>query len=275
MRQLALFLVIAASGLVVGCGSTPSPAEPSIVSDTLTTRTADELHWGALNPKRGAKGPRAATLWGDRTQEGPSGFLVRFVDGFASPPHIHNVSYRALVIHGLIHNADPDATRAWMSPGSYWTQPRGGVHITAAQGDENVVYVEIDEGPYLVQPPTDAFDSGEAPINVDARNLVWQAPNEAAAAAGGLRLAWLWGRPDDSGEAGALVRVPAGFAGHLHAQQKSVRMIVVAGRIDIDGQPLTAGDTARSTGVAPLELRGANNGDSVVYVRTTGHLAFP
>lgn len=54
-----------------------------------------------------------------------SGSLVTFVDGFQSPPHIHNITYRAVVIRGRIHNDDPEAARLWMEPGSYWTQPAG------------------------------------------------------------------------------------------------------------------------------------------------------
>ncbi|MEO1279451.1 MAG: DUF4437 domain-containing protein, partial [Planctomycetota bacterium] len=61
---------------------------------------ASEANWGALNPARGDAGPRAADLWGDRTLAGATGFLVKFAEGFSSPPHIHNVTYRGLVIEG-------------------------------------------------------------------------------------------------------------------------------------------------------------------------------
>lgn len=36
-----------------------------------------------------------------------------------------------------------------MPLGSFWTQPSGEVHITAAKGEENIAYVEIDSGPDL------------------------------------------------------------------------------------------------------------------------------
>jgi hypothetical protein len=121
---------------------------------------AADVEWGALNPARGDASPRAATLWGDRTGSGATGFLVRFVDGFESPPHIHNVTYRGVVIRGLVHNDDASAEPMWMPAGSYWTQPRGGPHITAARG-ETVAYIEIDEGPYLVRPVDQAFEDEE------------------------------------------------------------------------------------------------------------------
>ncbi|MFC4992892.1 DUF4437 domain-containing protein [Rubritalea tangerina] len=95
--------------------------------------TAAQVSWGALNPARGDKGPRAGALWNDRTTKKPSGFLVRFSDGFSSPPHIHNVTYRGVVISGQIHNDDPEATEMWMPPGSFWTQPAGEVHVTSGK----------------------------------------------------------------------------------------------------------------------------------------------
>ena len=61
------------------------------------------------------------------------------MDGFSSPPHIHNVTYRAMVIKGLVHNDDPEAENMWMPPGSFWTQPAGEAHITSAKGEENIL----------------------------------------------------------------------------------------------------------------------------------------
>jgi hypothetical protein len=130
-----------------------------------------EVEWEQLNPARGEKSPQAGTLWGDREGTVPTGFLARFVDGFSLPPHTHSVTYRAVVISGGIHNDDPDAAEMWMPAGSFWTQPKGEVHITAARGDTNVALVEIDRGPYHVLPAEEAFDSGERPINVDASKL--------------------------------------------------------------------------------------------------------
>jgi len=71
--------------------------------------TADKVEWGWLNPLRGDKSPAAGKLWGDRTKNGPAGFLVKFKKGFSSPPHIHNITYRGVVIEGLLHNDDEKA----------------------------------------------------------------------------------------------------------------------------------------------------------------------
>ncbi|MEM6756041.1 MAG: DUF4437 domain-containing protein, partial [Planctomycetota bacterium] len=83
-------------------------------SGTVEVIPASEVNWTALNPARGDESPKAATLWGDRGADEATGFLVEFVDGFSSPPHIHNVTYRGVVISGLVHNDDPDAATMWM-----------------------------------------------------------------------------------------------------------------------------------------------------------------
>ena len=75
----------------------------------ITILSDESIHWEALNPERGEQSPLAANLWGDRTQAGATGFLVQFKKGFSSPPHIHNVSYRGIVIQGELHNDDPQA----------------------------------------------------------------------------------------------------------------------------------------------------------------------
>jgi Domain of unknown function (DUF4437) len=109
----------------------------------------------------------------------PSGVLLKFAGGFSSPPHIHNITYRAVVISGAAHNDDPEAANMWMGPGSFWTQPAGEVHITSAQsGPGATAFLEILEGPYLVQPPHQAFDNGERPLNLEERNVVWLTPND-------------------------------------------------------------------------------------------------
>ncbi len=131
-------------------------AEP-IENPTNSVLLSSEIVWEKLNPARGDQSPKAGTLWGDRNGEVATGFLAKFADGFSSPPHIHNVTYRAVVIKGSIHNDDPEALHMWMKPGSFWTQPRGESHITAARGQENIALVEIDKGPYFVKPIEEAF----------------------------------------------------------------------------------------------------------------------
>lgn len=169
-----LFLMF---GLFSAC-SNPTPEIRESISEKIIDPTnkvvlSSEIIWEKLNPARGDKSPQAGTIWGDRKGAVATGFLAKFVDGFSSPPHIHNVTYRAVVIKGSVHNDDPKAENMWMKPGSFWTQPVGESHITSAKGEENIALVEIDKGPYLVKPISEAYDSGERPINIDVSNLVW------------------------------------------------------------------------------------------------------
>ena len=235
--------------------------------------TVSEVKWEQLNPARGDKSPQAGTLWGDRKGTVPTGFLVKFVDGFSSPPHIHNATYRAVVISGLIHNDDPDAAEMWMPAGSFWTQPKGEVHITAAKGATNVALVEIDVGPYLVLPPEEAFDSGERPINVDASNIVWVDPPGVHASDNGPKLAYLWGNLEDGQSNGSFVKLPTGFMGKMHSHGANFRAGVIKGQPQYLGsntKTLEPGSYFGSKGESVHVISSNAEVESIIYVRTDG-----
>ena len=243
-----------------------------------------EVECQQLNPARGDKSPRAGTLWGDRSASGPTGFLLYPVDGFESPPHIHNVSYRGVVIRGLIHNDDPDAEKMWMPSGSFWTQPGGESHITAAKGTDSLAYIEVDDGPFLVRPASDAFDNGERPVNVDVSNIVWlDASNSTWVDPSGNpdpknapRLAFLWGEPRDRQFNGTLLKLPAGYSGKIRSHGSTIRAVVIQGPIElkVPGQSgwttLDPGSYFTSPGnpVHPLFLK--SKAESSLYIRTQG-----
>ncbi|AQQ67939.1 hypothetical protein Mag101_09995 [Microbulbifer agarilyticus] len=201
-------------------------ASPSISGDHTVIST-ENIKWGLLNPARGDASPKAADLWGDRTEDVPTGMLVKFNKGFSSPPHIHNISYRGIVIEGLMHNDDPSAEKMWLPTGSFWTQPAGEIHITAADGQENLIYLEIDSGPYLVLPSEKAFDNGERPINIDERNLVWLDTEDANwLKKDNAEIAYLWGEPESAN--GSFVKLPAGFQGEISSDH-ALKAVVVKG----------------------------------------------
>ncbi|WP_204378500.1 DUF4437 domain-containing protein [Agaribacterium haliotis] len=235
------------------------PAVNKLQAEEPEIILAMDVKWTALNPKRGDKSPQAANLWGDRTTSGPAGFLVKFADGFSSPAHIHNVSYRGVVIQGLVHNDDKNAEPMWMPTSSYWTQPAGEVHITSAKSAKNallngapsaaakqepenyelpalasdsVAYIEIDSGPYLVKPAEKAFDNGERPVNIDAQNLFW---HEADA---GIEQAYLWGKNKKAHLNATLLRLPAGAAGQLKSDE-GLRAVVIDGSFGYRWHPDT------------------------------------
>lgn len=270
---LACLIASTANAQIASEGADP----PATATSTFRIVARSDVQWGALNPARGKNGPRAGTLWGDRTDAGPSGFLVEFADGFSSPPHVHNVSYRALVIGGMIHNDDPGADEMWMPAGSFWTQPRGAIHITAADSGRSLAYVEIEEGPYLVRPPEKAFTTEEVPLNLDATNLVWLDQPRIPSTRGGPRLAFLWGDPHGGEAYGTLVKLSAGFAGTIRNHGSTFRGVVIQGRTML-GMP----DLANSHILDPgsyFEAKGESAGrvscspadECLIYVHTDGH----
>lgn len=232
-----------------------------------------EVKWEKLNPARGDQSPQAGTLWGDRQGAVPTGFLAKFVDGFSSPPHIHNATYRAVVIHGLIHNDDPAAAKMWMPSGSFWTQPKEESHITAAKGALNVALVEIDQGPYLVKPPQEAFDRGERPINVDPSNIVWVTIHGEHGDVLGVKVAYLWGNPEVGQPSGMFLKLPAGFKGSIHSTAEVFRAVVISGLLQYV-QPaeksLEPGSYFGSKGERKHPVSVSESNDVVLYIRSEG-----
>ena len=200
-----------------------------------------DLQWGYLNPLRGDKSPAATDLWGDRTKNQATGMLVKFKEGFSSPPHIHNITYRGIVIEGLLHNDTPSAEHMWLPSLSFWTQPAGHNHITAANSKTNLIYLEIDSGPYLVKPPEAEFDTNERPINVHASNLVWLNENDSELLKGdGVEIAHLWQKsdlPDTKGKlTGYLVRFAKGKEGHIFTTAKDFKSVIIKGKVSYDSK---------------------------------------
>ena len=223
-----LLLGLAIATTIYASAQTPT-TDPAKSQNEVVT--ADKVEWGWLNPLRGDKSPAAGKLWGDRTKNEPAGFLVKFKKGFSSPPHIHNITYRGVVIKGLLHNDDENAEKQWLPAGSYWQQPAGEAHITAADGEENMAFLDIQEGPYLVQPTSEAFDNGERPINVDKTNLVWLNAKdiEWVTEKSNVETAFLWGSHNENQLRATLLKLPAGFSGSIKNLSPNFRAVVISG----------------------------------------------
>lgn len=272
------FLLLTLFGVVLSCSDTPQTTEEQTTASTAETELvlASEVQWEQLNPARGDQSPKAGTLWGDRKGEEATGFLLNPVDGFSSPPHIHNVSYRGIVISGVIHNDDANAEKMWMPAGSFWTQPKGAPHITAAKGTSTLAYIEIEEGPYLVMPTEEAFDSGEEPVNVDESNIVWlDASNiKWIDDNNGAQIAYLWGTPQNDELNGTLIKLPAGFSGTLNSGSNSFKSVVIQGQPSYkvagkgEAQSLEPGSYFASEGQAVHQL--STSGEVILYVRSEG-----
>lgn len=266
MKQLIKTSIIAVSLSLLSTTSYAAQSYSKVVA-------ASDIKWGYLNPLRGDKSPGAADLWGDRTKNTATGMLVRFKKGFESPPHIHNISYRGIVIEGAMHNDDPTAAKMWMPAGSFWTQPAGEDHTTAANDQSNSIYLEIDSGPYLVQPSKQHFDNGERPINLHRDNIVWLNNSDLHTIdADGVKAAYLWGKPSAVG--GTLIKLPAGFDGTINTNASEFRAVVIAGDVrysskDIaSGKQLTAGSYLESSGQYAHKLANNSAEEATIYIRT-------
>ena len=279
MKALLIFALV--SIVAAGCAGLRTESDNMAQNPTAETSfkvvSVSEVRWEQLNPARGDKSPQAGTLWGDRKGTVPTGFLAKFVDGFSSPPHIHNATYRAVVISGRIHNDDPDAAEMWMPTGSFWTQPKGEVHITAAKGATNMALVEIDMGPYLVLSPEEAFDSGERPVNVDASNIVWVDPPGMPASVNGPKLAYLWGNLQGDQSNGTFVKLPAGFTGKIHSHASTLRAVVITGQLQYIGSNVKTLDPGSYFGSERgwvHQISSKAVAESIIYVRSEGKYEF-
>ncbi len=233
MFKQALTSLLQISALFIGDVSEAQPV-------TEIVERAD-IRFQPLNPARGDASPQAGVLWGDIEEDVASGALIVFADGFSSPPHIHNITYRAIVISGAVHNDDPDAERSFMGPGSFWIQPAGESHITAAaSGNKGTAFLEIMEGPYLVKPSESAFDNGERPLNIDARDMVWLDASDVSwvdqpattGVAGRPAIAFLWGTPQPGQKNGSMIKIAADTNGELRGNDAWLRGVVIQGQID-------------------------------------------
>lgn len=264
------------TGIIILCTVFPAASAP-----TSNVVFKSDVEWTYLNPARGDKAPMAGTLWGDRNGTEATGFLLKPTDGFESPPHIHNVSYRGIVISGVIHNDDPDAADMWLPAGSFWTQPKGEVHITAAKGTNTLAYIEIEKGPYLVLPAEEHFDSGERPVNVDTSNIVWLNASDITwidqpGAGNSAQAAFLWGSTEDGQLNGAFIKLPAGFSGAIHSHGSTFGAVVIQGETqyqmpgESDVKILEPGSYFSSEKTSVHNVSTKVGEESIIYIRTDG-----
>ncbi|WP_353777001.1 DUF4437 domain-containing protein [Winogradskyella sp. 3972H.M.0a.05] len=286
MTVIKIICSLAIVGILFSCTNSKEKTEKKdsevaeeIQSPTNKVVLSSEIVWEKLNPARGDKSPQAGTIWGDRKGAVATGFLAKFVDGFSSPPHIHNVTYRAVVIKGLVHNDDPNAETMWMKPGSFWTQPKGESHITSAKGKENIAYVEIDHGPYLVKPIDQAFDNDESPVNIDVSNIVWLDGTKTnwIDSKSNAKISFLWKHKKIKGLKGLFVKLPKGFSGQLKSYGDIFHAVVIQGKANYkmpkteDRKQLDAGSYFTSKHIA-IHTISSNEEDILIYIRTNGNV---
>ncbi len=239
-----LALQVVGLSLLAGCGAVGPGANDEMRSGLtpedvgLEIIAPNEVGYIPLNPARGDAAPQAGVLWGDIRSDTASGTLLRFADGFSSPPHIHNITYRAVVIEGQLHNAAPDAAMNWMGAGSFWIQGAGEDHITAAKpGSSALAFLEIETGPYLVEPSSEAFRPPDASINLKSSDIEWSSiadekwitPNSAGTA---VEFADLWGDASPEASRGRFIRLADDASVQLSFAASDLRAVIVKGTIE-------------------------------------------
>lgn len=268
--------------VIAGCADPVQINYTDAQKDSIKVVSADDIYYQPLNPARGEASPQAGVLWGDIRKDTPSGMLLKFAEGFSSPPHIHNITYRAIVISGEIHNDDPDAANMWMGPGTFWTQPAGEVHITSARpGIGGTGFLEILEGPYLVEPGDKAFDNGERPLNLVNSNMVWMTANEmnwidGDDAENGAEVTLLWGDLANDELSGSMIRLPSGQEAKLSTHGGDLKAVLIQGNVThtVSGATqavnIDAGSFVASEEGVSHSLTCTANSACLIYVRTKG-----
>lgn len=168
-----------------------------------------------------------------------------------------------------------------MPGGSFWTQPKGEVHITAAQGSNTLAYIEIEEGPYLVLPEEEHFDSGERPLNVDHSNVVWVEADdltwvENTTANKETKVAFLWGKPAAKELNGTFLSIPPGFKGKIVTEDSPFRAVVIKGNTNYHepkteaSTPLAPGSFFSSEKQSYHTISNTTETECIIYIRSLG-----
>lgn len=161
-----------------------------------------------------------------------------------------------------------------MPTGSFWTQPAGENHITAANGETNLIYLEIDSGPYLVKPSSEKFDHGERPINLHSNNIVWMEHKDLHfIEAKGVKAYFVWRKPPTL--SGSMVSLPAGFKGSIETEASEFKSVIIAGIANYHNKEqkavtLEPGSYIESFGPSIHYFENKSHEEIIIYIRTSG-----
>jgi hypothetical protein len=232
MKSFASFAMVCAVA-ALGCGgkggdkgTTPVAPAPQI---KLTP--GDQLTFTPLDPNAGDKGPQISVLFGDITQKGPIGFLLKAPPGFKPGVHTHSSDDYAVGITGVLHNYGAgDAEGPGVGAGGIWFQPGNVPHDNHCEdGADCVAFVFLPNG-FDFQP----FPAGQASpptggIQVTAAADVVYKPLDPNIGDKGPQLAVLFGNPQEKAPIGFLLKLPAGFKPGPHTHTSDDWAVIVRG----------------------------------------------
>lgn len=97
-------------------------------------RRSENVPAAALKYQPTGIGPlQAADAYGDKST-GEHSTFIKLPAGFVSPLHAHTGDYHAIVLTGVIVNAEPGEKEVPLYASSYWTQKGGRMHVTKCIG---------------------------------------------------------------------------------------------------------------------------------------------
>lgn len=219
---------------------------------------------------------------GDFKKDTPSGFLVKFKDGYKSPLHVNSTDYKAIAIDGRFHNGAKNAEAMWMGQGSYWTQPKGEVHETFATfAKEPLAFIEVDSGIYKEQSEDKATNNNAQPINMDASNIIWLDANNAnwldeKASVAGAKVAYFWGTLTKNKYSGTFIKLPPRFKGKLVVFSDDFKAVVARGNPTLTlkngkKESLELGSFFETKGGAfKQNITSAPSEETILYIRIKG-----
>ncbi|MEM8524318.1 MAG: DUF4437 domain-containing protein [Bacteroidota bacterium] len=105
-----IFGILVVSSLIFSCQEQQKTHTKQVIdrvkieNPTNQIGLSKDLNFIPLNPERCDKAPQAGAVYGNIRENVATGYIGKFKDGFSSPPHIHNITYRAIVMNGELHN---------------------------------------------------------------------------------------------------------------------------------------------------------------------------
>ncbi len=190
-------------------------------SPTSRKQMFDELTWTPLGGTDGSA--ESAALWGD--EDSAHGFLIRAPAGFSIGSHVRPSDTRGFVISGSVVEGLEGASP--MEAGTFWVQPGGGLRSTRCETD-CLFYVE-PEGRWDQLPASAVSESpgGLQAQRIEPADMPWvDAPNTG----GAVKLAHVWGDPNDAEPSGFFLFFAGGFPGFPHLHANDYDGVVVQGR---------------------------------------------
>lgn len=239
-------LLSAVAGVALCLSVTATTAQTPVTSSKIMFT---DLQW-----TEDGTGAQRAKLWSH--EDNSNGFLVRSNAGYTTGLVSRKNDYRAFVVSGQVsHKSLSKQTPSVLESGTFWVQPAGTEHELTCVND-CLFYVE-PEGTWTIA-GSETVPSNLQAIQISSENMPWvDAPNTG----GTVKLAHVWGDPNDSEPSGFFLFFRAGFRGFPHVHSNNYDGVVLKGRPK-HWEPDETGVEAAMAGSHLSQTGGAAHDDS-------------